>query len=387
MRYPPEVSEAVKPRVFVSSVFEGFSEMREAARRGIIAAGCDPLLLNEDYPSASVSPRNACLDGVESCDALVSIVGKRGGWRAPSGKLVVGEELEHARKKHLQIFAFLQDVERDADAAAFAENLSGFVDGRFRTTFRTPEELAGNVEKALAQGYGSEPMIRTVSGELLNPILGESRVEGREPLLRFAVGPERDEDVLDLVELEKSSFRDQVYRIAHDSKVGLFSYEAAKSQGRTERGVLFSQTTGHGSDKKAPDVFLEIEPRRIVIDRELAWRDDRNPFTGFSIPESELERALTLCFSFANALFEELDRFRRHFRLWYGTSIANAADRVLVKEIPVGSMSLPRFRTGGERQPVVPEPPRLISRDDLTSPDREIERALIHYSRRLVAGS
>jgi hypothetical protein len=377
------VSEAVKPRVFVSSVVEGFGEMREAARRGIIAAGCEPLLLNEDYPSASVSPRNACLDGIESCDALVSIVGERGGWRAPSGKLVVEEELEHARKKGRQVFAFLQEVGRDSDATAFAERVSDFVDGRFRTTFQTPEELAGNVEKALKKAYGTQPMIRTVSGEGLDPILGRSRVEGREPFLRFVVSPERDEDVIELVELERSSFRDQVYRIAHDSSVALFSYEAAKSHCRTEQGVLFSQSSGYRSEKKTPDVYLEIEPRRIVIDRELGEVNDRNMFAGFTILETDLEKALRSCFSFANALCEELDRFRRHFRFWYGTSVANAAERVLVKEIPIGGMSL-NFR-GGERKPVVPEPPRLISRDDLASPGREIERVLVQYRRRLSA--
>jgi hypothetical protein len=373
----------MKPRVFVSSVVEGFEEMREAARRGIIAAGCDPLLLNEDFPSASVSPRNACLDGVESCDALVSIVGERGGRHAPSGKLVVEEELEHARRNGRQIFAFLQEVERDSDATAFAKKVSDFVDGRFRTTFRTPGELADNVEKALERAYGTEPMIRTVSGESLNPILGGSRVDGREPFLRFAVSPERDEDLIDLVELEKSTFRDQVYHIAHDSNVGLFSYEAAKNQAQTEQGILFSQTSAYQSEKKAPDVYLEIEPRRIVIDRELGWVDDRDMFAGFTILEADLEKALRSCFSFANALYEEFDRFRRHFRLWYGTSIANAAERVLVKGIPVGGMSL-NFR-GGERRPVVPEPPRVISRDDLSSPAREIERALVQYQRRLSA--
>lgn len=36
------------PRVFVSSVVEGFEDYREAAREGIEAAGGEPVLVNED---------------------------------------------------------------------------------------------------------------------------------------------------------------------------------------------------------------------------------------------------------------------------------------------------------------------------------------------------
>jgi len=68
----------MKPRVFVSSVIEGFEDYRQAAKNGIIDAGGDPVLV-EDFPSSSVSPRTACLDGVHSCDVIVIIVGERGG--------------------------------------------------------------------------------------------------------------------------------------------------------------------------------------------------------------------------------------------------------------------------------------------------------------------
>ena len=81
----------MRPRVFVSSVMEGFEEFRLAAKNGIIAAGSEPLLI-EDFPALPISPRNACIDGVASCDIHIAIVGNRGGWVAPSGKLVVEEE-------------------------------------------------------------------------------------------------------------------------------------------------------------------------------------------------------------------------------------------------------------------------------------------------------
>jgi len=78
----------MKLRVFVSSVIEGYERYREATKKGIISAGAEPVLV-EDFPSLAASSRNACLDGVVSCDVIVILIGSRGGWVAPSAKLVV----------------------------------------------------------------------------------------------------------------------------------------------------------------------------------------------------------------------------------------------------------------------------------------------------------
>lgn len=98
MTAPPRIG--LLPRVFVSSVVEDFTEFRKAAREAISAAGGEPVLVNEDFPSLAVSSRNACLDAVDSCDFLVSIVGERGGWTAPSGLLVIEEEYQHPGLRH-----------------------------------------------------------------------------------------------------------------------------------------------------------------------------------------------------------------------------------------------------------------------------------------------
>jgi hypothetical protein len=95
-----------KQRVFVSSVVDGFGQFREAARGAIVAAGGEPVLVNEDLPALATSSRNACLDVIDSCDYFVSIIGSRGGWTAPSGKLVVEEEYEHARARKMPVLAF-----------------------------------------------------------------------------------------------------------------------------------------------------------------------------------------------------------------------------------------------------------------------------------------
>lgn len=142
------------PRVFVSSVVEGFEEVREAARTGIVAAGGEPVMVNEDLPSQHISSRNACLDGVSSADIMLCIIGARGGWRAPSGLLVVEEEVNHARSRKLPILLFLEECDRDDGARELERRLSDYIHGLFRRTFRTTEELAsGRVNRPGYEDY------------------------------------------------------------------------------------------------------------------------------------------------------------------------------------------------------------------------------------------
>src|SRR5687767_3196702 len=98
------------PRVFISSVIQGFEDFRQAAADGVAAGGGTPVMA-ELLPSLSSSPRNACLDGVQSSDVFVIVLGERAGWKTPSGEYAVEEEWQEARRRSLPILAFLQDCE------------------------------------------------------------------------------------------------------------------------------------------------------------------------------------------------------------------------------------------------------------------------------------
>jgi hypothetical protein len=113
-----------RSRVFVSSVIEGFAEYRQAARSGIEQAGGDAVHVNEDFSAQASSSRNTCLDAIDSCDVFLLILGARGGWKTPSGRLVVEEEFEHALARKLPVLVFLEDVPRDTDGQRLAQRLS-----------------------------------------------------------------------------------------------------------------------------------------------------------------------------------------------------------------------------------------------------------------------
>ena len=142
------MNNKMKLRVFVSSVIEGYERYREATKKGIISAGAEPVLV-EDFPSLAASSRNACLDGVVSCDVIVILIGSRGGWVAPSAKLVVEEEYEEAKRLSMPILAFLQNTDRDESATRLASLISDYIEGVFKKRFSNTNELEQQVESSL----------------------------------------------------------------------------------------------------------------------------------------------------------------------------------------------------------------------------------------------
>src|SRR3954470_16843571 len=170
------------PRVFVSSVVTGFEAYRRAAKEGILAAGGEPILVNEDFPSIPDSSRNACLDAVASSDALALVIGERGGWKTPSGRFVIEEEYDEAVRRGIPLYVFLQDIARDAETDRFTKRVSDYVLGRFRTSFRTPEELREASKKALSTL--GPPRTRMVASAIADALEGRSE-QSQYPSLRL----------------------------------------------------------------------------------------------------------------------------------------------------------------------------------------------------------
>lgn len=371
----------MKPRVFVSSVIEGFEEMRQAARRGIEKAGCEPVLVNEDFPALADSPRNACLDAVERADIFVIVVGTRGGFKAPSGKLVTEEEFEHAGKHRLPVLAFIQDGQRDEEATRFVGKLSDFVDGLFRTSFENVNELESAVEPAVRRVSETIRLAR-LDGDSLLADLRAISPRRDEAWVRIVIALERDEELLDPGRIQSNELIEQLQELAHLRRVRLFRYEAPKQPRLTETGLCISQVSPVGYPRGGPEASLEVrQDGKLLIDYELGGAEDNNPFSGLTIVSSDLRDAARRAFLFADAFYAWIDPWLRQTSLWYGTSLANTKNRSFFDEVPKGS-SLSGIGAG-QRDPLVGESPRLISRSELKEPDREIERIIAVYRQRL----
>ena len=374
----------MKPRVFVSSVIEGFQSYREAARKGITSAGGEPVLV-EDFPSLSVTPRTACLDAVASCDIYLVIIGQRGGWVTPSGKLAVEEEYEEAVKRKLRLLAFIEAVERDLEAEKLVARLSDYVGGLFRTTFSGPDQLGCLVENALApivKDYGMVGTNMTRIGEKLK----DSFSVGYEAVLRTVFAPEREGQLIDPVDLESPGLFTQLMEIGHSAKIGLFSYEHGKTKEIGVNEIVITQENSRGHRPPTNAARLELSSDgALVIDTNVTGRvqrgNDHDMLNSMIIAEEDVYGELQKAFAFTLALMEQLDPYCRYDRMLYNTALSNIGHR----KLEANPRPRQSYQMGMGGDTIVPafDQPRLITRADLRMPDREFEAIITMFRRRL----
>jgi hypothetical protein len=375
-----------RSRVFVSSVIEGFAEYRQAARSGIEQAGGESVLVNEDFPSQASSSRNTCLDAIDSCDVFLLVLGERGGWKTPSGRLVVEEEFEHARARKLPVLVFLEDVPRDADGERLARILSDYVDGNFRVKFSGAAELRDQIERSLRaivdtrnnRAMDHDP----IAAHLLKPYRFSDQTS-----LRFAIAPERVEEVFDPLALASAEFAERMMEIGHSRDVRLFGYLYAKEAPRLEQtSLVIEQPLGNNWSDGRQGVRLAIGENGVVlIDTNATGRTKRsNSMDLADIMTASIESVealLAASFRFAQALYDDKDPYKRHQRFYWNGVLSGMGNRTLVRN-PVSQQHSYGMNMGSKDEAIPAFPAsRLIARADLAQPGKEIERAILYWER------
>ena len=390
-----------KARVFISSVMDQFETFRAAARRGVVAAGHEPVMA-EEWSSLEVSSRNACLDAVASSDALIVVVGERGGWKAPSGKLVVEEEWAEAKRRKMPVRVFLQEgVERDAEGDRLARELSDYVDGYFRRTFTTAQTLANEVERALAavdvdglSGEQMEERSKVVRERMLrrHPVW-EQRGRGT-PRLRFITAPKRTTEMIDPRMMDEASFQHFVMSTATSPGVGLVRYGEPLGPRVTRDSLMIGPVDSVGRPVDSDSaVRIEVsESGFFVIDvdlmqwgRENAAPDDWS--RSFMFRTSTMQHALSASFQFVGTTLEHVDPYRQFENFWMDAAVFDRGRAQMVDEFPVagGSRTIPLAGLHGESPVVTPmDQPRALSRTDFREPADEVSRLMARLRRELL---
>jgi hypothetical protein len=365
----------------VSSVVRGFEAYREAARAGIEAAGCEPVLVNEDHPATDRSSRLTCLDAVDSSDAVVLIVAERGGWLAPSGKPVVEEEFDEARSRKIPVLLFIKNGDHDALALQLIEKASNYVTGLFRVDFNTELELKQAVTKALA------PLVKTWKGPVSDPNEMIETLNGRGVLsgqaaIRLVLQPERVEEVFDPVSLGETT-RETVYEVGHRKDIGLFSFEAPKKHSADVRVLTVIQGTREG---RTPDgVYLSLSSTGLIrIDSDVTGRSGRNEFWESTYVDTDVAaRELAKQLIFVGALYDAVDRFERHQRFYFNSALVDLGYKVLQSGSPARGQGQRMNMFGSDRPVVAFDKARILSRSDLRAPVSEARRAITMLSKRI----
>lgn len=378
-----------RPRVFISSVMDGYGPFRDAAAEGIRQAGCDPVRA-EDFPAAGHSPRNACLDGVQSADALVLLLGERYGFVGPSGVAVTEEEYNEAQRCHKRIMVFLEDVSnREPEQRAFVESVQGYVGGHWRKTFRDRDELTRLVREAVEEadlmaGPDQEGRARARVNAALDRRPPETQ---RVTWLTTIWATMRDEEAVDPLDLGDAAFQKRVHRLAHDCEPALFAYEQPKTSAVSTSALTIAQGDPANWREVSDLVTVEIHTDgTLLVAQNVIRAESRGGttdgifyvyFLAPTVVQDRLERAWT----FAGAWWHDRDPYLRHEPLFFNVALHHVGSHRFA-EAPRSSGGAITIPGECPRDPlIVFDRPRKVSRADFDNPAGEIDRSLTMMAR------
>ncbi|WP_420633080.1 DUF4062 domain-containing protein [Candidatus Palauibacter sp.] len=366
----------------MSSVMEGYSDYREAARLGIQQAGCDPVLA-EHFAAQAISPRNACLDGVQSSDALVALLGARYGWVAPSGQSATEEEYDEARRRHMPILVFVQDgAARELRQQEFVRRVEDYIGGHFRKSFRDANDLRRLISEAIvAADFGGAPA---------PPVGAEARIRAalsRKPentqysvWMKMCWATPRDEEVVDPVDLDDAASQQRLQRLAHNCDPPLLNYELGKKPEATLARLRVRQGEVQGSmpDEHATIVTIHSDGTLTVLQNVTGprLRDPNRLLVGMHRLDPDVVRdRLERSWSFAAAWWNDRDGPRRHDPLLYGVGFYDVGTRSFerVADHESGGLTIP---PKCPENPLIAFDPRRVSRAVLNEPEPEIARII-----------
>lgn len=377
--------KAPRHRVFVSSVMVGYEEYREAAREGIRQSACDPVMA-EDFAAQGVSARNACLDGVESADVFVLLLGPRYGWVAPSGLSVTEEEYDAARSRHLPILVFVHDgVSREPRQQRFVDTVEDYIKGHFRKSFRSLNDLRRFVKEAvMAADLGGLPRSRSGAAARIREALARRPAETRYSVWMKTVWTTlRDEEVVDPLTLNDREFEERVLQLGHGCTPPLFSYKQSKQSDATVSRLRIVQGELQASMASEDATVLTIHRDgtlttvQNVTGREAYSDPTHSLVTMHRLDPDVVQDRLERAWSFAAAWWNIRDRPRRHDLHLYDVGFYYVGHRTFER---------PAEHKTGRGLPIPPEcphnplivfdPPRQVSRSDFAAPEAGITRTI-----------
>lgn len=372
-----------KPRIFISSIQDGYRDFRDAAQRAIENAG-GVAVRAEDFPAQRNSPRTACLDGVESSEALILILGaKYAGTPTAVGVSAVEEEYSEARKTHKQILVYVEKTDHEPRQEEFIKSVSGYVTGHWRKSFSGPDELEALIAHDLKEVV---PMFSTANETNARRRLDDAFAA--RPLktdgiawLQTVWTTLRDQEVIDPTRFVDARFQKQIQQLAHDGEPPLFQYNLAKEVDSSAKRLHIEQHKEQDWRGGRNLVSLAMyEDGTLSIASNITGVKPRSSHN-FDLaemylinPDQIIER-LREAWAFANSFWDSIDAPRRHDPLLYNLALYDVEQRRLGRPDPIQQGYTIPF--GTEANPlVIYDHPRKIGRADLLTADEPIAHAL-----------
>jgi hypothetical protein len=195
-------------RVFISSLIDGFAELRNAAADAISTLGHEPRRA-EDFPASPDSPRHACLQGVRDADAVVLILAAHYGFPQPSGLSATHEEYREARDSRPVLVFIQRDVAPEVRELDFIREVQSWERGHYTAQFVDALDLRDRVTRALHEFTLAKASAPLDHDELASRAraLVPAALRGARPSLFVGVAPGPVRAVVRPAQLEDEAFR------------------------------------------------------------------------------------------------------------------------------------------------------------------------------------
>ena len=356
--------------IFVSSIQEGYADVREAARRAVESLGMRPLMAELAGASPS-SPQRALLDLVAEADVLLLILGSR--YSKPTE-----DEFDEARRRAKEILVLRQSGDADPEQEEFVRRVAGgWEGGRLWGSFADASDVGFAVVRALtnltsqARAADLRPQAEARARELAAGQESRGYFGGSGSVARVAHAPLLAGVLLDAVRLDEVGLGDRIASLAraHNLVAQSVGIEARV----TRAGVALAHTGGYSTRSPVIEVCVD---GAVVCDLDVAGDDN---FGGMRVDPTKLERGIAGGGEFASAVWAALDEREEVQHVAVAVAIPDAQHKVFGSSTGRNSISMGGFDR--LTTVLVPEPPAVVRRAEVGSDD--LTRRLISEVRRV----
>lgn len=147
-------------RIFISSVRRGLEEERDALPGLIRALGHDPVMF-ENFTAKPSPSRDACMQGVDSCDAYLLLMGKKYGDPLPeTGQSPTHDEVVRAKHNGIARLVFVKSgMDMEPRQRELLDQLQAYSTGVFRGSFANTADLMTQVTAAVRDLENQPPVL------------------------------------------------------------------------------------------------------------------------------------------------------------------------------------------------------------------------------------
>jgi hypothetical protein len=161
------------------------------------------------------------------------------------------------------VLVFLQAVTRDADAESLTARVSTYIDGQFRKTFKSTDDLEGAIQHAVST------LMKRSDGKAMSDEVIPQRIARRPRInndgaVRFVIVSERNEELVTPVDIISPAFARDAHALGHAGSHPIFDYAQPKKNNVNDDGLTIHQHDSQGQHDVVDDVWLSVSERGVI---------------------------------------------------------------------------------------------------------------------------